>query len=840
MERRGRFWVFVAAFIYALVVVVATWPLVTALGDFLPGSSTDSYMHFWNGWWVNKALQMGSSPYYSTLIFFPEGASLIAHNLAWLSIVPWIVVQRFFAGIVAYNLVFLLNLLLCAVSALALVYVLTENKPAAFVAGLVYLTWPFRFSQLDHPNLISTYWLPITLIFLILWLRRRRLRHAILAGIALALVGYTRWQMLIPAGIVIAVYLLATIPTWVRSRRVWAGLLLTAGVAAILLAPPVTLLASEWQDTITSTDDLLFEGEEAVMQTDLLAYVTPGDEHPLWGDFFKPRYDAYYADRSEGRRYPAYIGVLVLALTAAGLWKKRPASYPWLFVALALISLAMGAVLRVAGQLYPQIPTLYQILEPLTIVRLIRVPDRFNITLALPMAVLAGYGVAAVLARLRGPRTHTFITGLISALIFVEYLAIPIPRLATTVSPYYAQMAGETSDSAVLNVPIDLLRAKEYMFAQTTHGKPIVQGKLARIPPGAFDFVDGHPWLRPVHLNSEMPPWLTDVSRQLSSLASNGIETLILHKIAGPERMLHWQRYLAMTPRYEDDDIAVYTTTPRAGIDFSLLEALQPGIGPVQVLLANGCLRPGDVVAADVAWGTSEALTERYVATLTLQNERGEIVEDTALPVGGEWTTEQWPVNTLVWQYLTIETSPSLANGNYDVILSFQQEEQERNAPAMTIGQVTVGDAQCAQDLPPGAVTLDARFGNRLRLLGYTMNRNGNQLNLTLYWRLIQHMDTNYKIFVHVFGADDVPVAQDDAMPHRGGYPTRFWAAGETVVDDMIVDLSKAPPGTYGLAVGVYDPDTAERLPLVDGAGQSPQDNRLVLPEEVAIPAEGE
>jgi hypothetical protein len=94
-------------------------------------------------------------------------------------------------------------------------------------------------------------------------------------------------------------------------------------------------------------------------------------------------------------------------------------------------------------------------------------------------------------------------------------------------------------------------------------------------------------------------------------------------------------------------------------------------------------------------------------------------------------------------------------------------------------------------------------------------------------------METDYKIFVHVFDpATRVPVAQDDAMPRRWAYPTTFWGSGE-VVDDLIpISLRGVPAGTYGVAVGVYDPATMERLPVTGGAGQLQPDGRLVLPGE--------
>ena len=43
------------------------------------------------------------------------------------------------------------------------------------------------------------------------------------------------------------------------------------------------------------------------------------------------------------------------------------------------------------------------------------------------------------------------------------------------------------------------------------------------------------------------------------------------------------------------------------------------------------------------------------------------------------------------------------------------------------------------------------------------------------------------------------------------------------------VSLEGVAPGTYGVALGVYDPGTLERLSIDDGSAASPSDGRLVL-----------
>jgi hypothetical protein len=188
----------------------------------------------------------------------------------------------------------------------------------------------------------------------------------------------------------------------------------------------------------------------------------------------------------------------------------------------------------------------------------------------------------------------------------------------------------------------------------------------------------------------------------------------------------------------------------------------------------------------------------------------------------------------VAWGYYALRVPPSLPAGTYTITLALVDAATGalQGQPAVA-GRVMVSPSPCAFDTPPGTVGTNALFGDDLRLLGYQLRHPGSKLKLTLHWRSERRMETDYKIFVHVFDpATGVPVAQDDAMPHRGAYPTKFWGPGEAVEDVIPISLRGVLAGGYGIAVGVYDPATMERLPVIDGAGRPQPDGRLVLPGE--------
>jgi hypothetical protein len=828
----------VALLAYIGVAVGMTWPLTAQITTHLPGHTTDTLVHYWNGWWVQQALSEGQSPFHTQYLFYPQGLSLTYHNFAWLNIAGWLALRSWVGEFAAYNLPFLANLALCGSAAFLLSHDVTGDKRAAFLAGLIYQCWPYRMSQLDHPNLISTQWIPLFLLFLIRVVRRGRWQDSVMMGLFLSLTGYTRWQLLIPTAVMGGGYLISVLPNW---RTTWRHtillLLLGGGIAAVTLTPPALRLVRQQR---VAPADLLLEEEENTMQTDLLAYMTPSPTHPVLGSMTQSSYDRYYADRSAGRRFAAYVGVTTLALVLCGVWSTRRDSLPWIAIALALFLLALGPVLRLNGRLYPAVPMPYRWAGWAYVPRLLRAPDRFNMFLALPVSVLAAYGITwgLALAYRRSPRSVTPLSSLIGAAILFEYLATPVPVQHYEMPVFYSQLAAEPGDFAVLNLPLDW-SAKTYMFAQTAHHHPILQGKTARFPEGTFAYLDSHEWLRTMRPFEGIPPGLPDVGRHLASLAGDNVRYVILHKdLVDADQVASWQRYLLVNPRFEDEQIAVYPTAPLAGRDFTLLQELTPGLGIIHVDTSARCLNQGGVLEVDVGWGTSSAPGQSLHVEVSLVADGGGNAQTGRFPLLSDWPTHQWPANTVAWGYYTLQVPPAIAPGDYAITLALLDPvtggHQGLN---VDLGRVTVNEPLCSFDLPPDAVAAVATnviFGNDLRLLGYRAQRDGHDLNLVLYWRAERRMETDYKVFVHVFDLGTrVPVAQDDAMPRRWTYPTTFWAPGEVVDDAIPISLAEVPPGTYGLAVGVYDPVTGERLSAIAGDGHPLADGLLVLSGQV-------
>jgi hypothetical protein len=81
-------------------------------------------------------------------------------------------------------------------------------------------------------------------------------------------------------------------------------------------------------------------------------------------------------------------------------------------------------------------------------------------------------------------------------------------------------------------------------------------------------------------------------------------------------------------------------------------------------------------------------------------------------------------------------------------------------------------------------------------------------------------VDTAYTVFTYLLDTGGQVRGQKDNPPVGGSYPTTLWVPGEVVVDRYEIPIvADAAPGQYAIEVGMYDPATIVRLPVLDPGG---------------------
>jgi hypothetical protein len=665
-------------------------------------------------------------------------------------------------------------------------------------------------------------------------LNHGRKRDAVLGGIFVALLGITRWQLLLMGGMLIGLYVLYRCLTD-KGCRTWRslGLLgLTGVVAGILMAPLLVPVISH-QSPRTFLEDIAV-AEPLIYQTDLLAYLLPSSRHPVWGDQLAPL-RANLAHENVLR--PPFLGYAVLGLALYGTVKRWRQAGFWLLAACLYLFLALGPELMVNGQLYPGVPMPYRLVGEWLLTPIVRRPHRFNLFLALPVAMLAALGVAELLCR-RPLRNKAFaVVVVLGALILFEYAQIPYRTMRPATPDWYHQLAEEPGEFGLLDLPMHPRGYdKWYMLYQTIHQKPIVEGHVSRIPREAYAFLDSTPFLKRLHEENVMDPGLADVTHQLQPLAEAGVRYIILHqKYGSDEQMAAWRDWLTFEPVHEDTGLVVYRTEPRLGRDFTLAHKLTDDIGLIRVAASGErTIRAGPgVIDVEARWASIAAPDRDYDACLNLVNVRGEVARSECWPLGAQRPSSQWQANEVVRGEYSLQVDPFLEGGEHALTLTLVDAASgvDQGSP-VTLGQFVIEALPRVFSEPTPSQESDVQFGESILLRGYDLQLLPDSLELLLYWQARQRPERSYKVFVHLVDpSTGSVVAQNDAVPRQWMYPTHWWESGEVVEDLVALPLDGIPSGRYLLRIGIYDPDTAIRLSPTSEGGKRYAEDMVILTE---------
>jgi len=183
-------------------------------------------------------------------------------------------------------------------------------------------------------------------------------------------------------------------------------------------------------------------------------------------------------------------------------------------------------------------------------------------------------------------------------------------------------------------------------------------------------------------------------------------------------------------------------------------------------------------------------------------------------------------------------TFPGTHDDTREVIAGHLERQASRvdeitvNGVSATCYQLHEGGARFVPSEP--SIRRELRLGQGIRFLGYDLPTGritpGETLSVRFYWQASQPVETSYKVFRHLVGPDGQRYGQVDSVPQGYARPTSSWLPGETILDDCEIEVSvDAPPGSYTLQVGLYDPETMERLPVFDHSGRRLEQDRFLI-----------
>jgi hypothetical protein len=828
-------------FAYAIMAAVMTYPLLLQLSVGVASHSQDVWILLWDNWWVQHALATGQNIFFTTLMFYPNGVSLAAHSFSFTHTAISLLFQVFTDPIAAYNLGIFLIFPVSGLGMYWLAREVTRSRWAAWIAGLIYAFAPYHMTQaLGHPHLSYVQFIPFAVLFVLKAIATPRVKYLVAAIVGFTLTAYAGPHLLVLAFTWLALFL--PFAFLAERRRVDRGAIVSVSaivMGTLLLSLPLILPAA--LDVLSGQSmEELQTGDFDNTQTDALAYFVPTRYQPVFGAALTDT----YRNLGKNNQWMPYLGYAALLLAVAGVATQRRRALGWLIAGLTCIVLALGAQLRVNGVTYTDIPLPFTVLQNVFPFSFLRSPDRFNVVVSLSLAVLAAFGFAALERRWPGSRRGLAVIA--SGLIVFEYLSVPYPMMSPPVSsPFFEQLALDADTQGIVDLPMGRNLSKVYLYWQTIHHQPLVEGHVSRTPAHAYDFIDGNallsrwraeqplesdPFLQALRQGNHVDPALVDVSHQLRQLADAGVRYIVLHKkFARPDQLAAWRDWLTFSPVYEDDELVVYRTDPQWGRDFTPAYSLNDAIGLIRATLLepdqNGLIR------VDARWASRSSPGRDYDVCLHFVNAANQVAQSQCGPLASDWPTANWGASEVVRGGYDLHVDALRPSGRYTLTVALADGPADRAVgPAAAIGLVNVDPAQrvTVESLPTH--NLKAVWGDVIRLNGYGLGVASDSLELTVYWQALRSMQTSYKVFVHV--VDPVTgaiVAQDDSVPRHWTHPTNTWQPGEVVEDTLAVPLSGVAPGEYQLFIGLYDAVTGERLAAFSTDGQRQPDDAVLI-----------
>jgi hypothetical protein len=235
---------------------------------------------------------------------------------------------------------------------------------------------------------------------------------------------------------------------------------------------------------------------------------------------------------------------------------------------------------------------------------------------------------------------------------------------------------------------------------------------------------------------------------------------------------------------------------------------------------ADSAIPPGTEMSGKLFWQVTKQTDRDYLVEFSLQGSSQDKYVITETPVSPAYPVDRWRRNEIVGAAYEFRIPAAAPAGNYPLLATLLDTQTgEAVGPAVTLATVTVEAIERNFELPQNVTPISAVINDEIELVGYNLVDQTvaprESFGLTLYWRTLRPPEDNYTVFVHAVGPDQVMRGQWDSVPGQGEAPTAGWLPGEVIEDHYQVPMAKdAPPWKYDVFVGMYNPETNERLRL--------------------------
>ncbi|MDM8528817.1 glycosyltransferase family 39 protein [Anaerolineales bacterium HSG24] len=210
----------------------------------------------------------------------------------------------------------------------------------------------------------------------------------------------------------------------------------------------------------------------------------------------------------------------------------------------------------------------------------------------------------------------------------------------------------------------------------------------------------------------------------------------------------------------------------------------------------------GQPLMVDVLWSVEQGTEHnQHAPTVSLYPlDQSEVIAVNSAPI------EAWADNLRISRHL-LSLPLTLERGRYQLYAGDQP-----------LGEIDLRHFE----LPDPTLSQPANrvvFNDQIAIIGYRFIPTEDYISVRLAWQSRRSPLPDYTVFVQLIDMEtNERVAGFDSQPVQGAWPTSRWLTNEVIMDEILIavppDLSS---GYYSIIVGLYQPETGQRLTLANG-----------------------
>ncbi len=465
---------------FAAAAIVMTIPLALRFGTHCPAlhELRDPLLNIWI---INGNLQRlgAGEALFEANIFHPHPNSLVfSEHLLGLSLLCAPLRAVGMGPVSSYNALLVASFVLSGFTAYLLATHLTGRRDAAVLAGIIYAFAPFKFAQLNHIQMLASFWMPLCFLAGHRYLRGRSLGWGILFFAAWILQLLTCWYYFFFLGLALILATIFIVAQGWRPRRrdLLTGVVGTASVVAAALVLALPYLQERARDpgftrTIREAD---------FYAAKLNSYLNTTELNRVWGTLEL----GDSPTRTEHQLFPGLAAIALGITGAVGAWRNKERALLF-YLALTVVAgcLSFGPYLHRMGLRIP-LPylLLYHVVPGF---KALRTPARLAALVLLGVSVLAARGWAS------SRKTRRW-WALATGVLLVEYFSAPIPLLPVpgrdALPAVYQWLSEQGPRGPILELPMptseeqETIRDAMYVYYSLFHRRQTVNGLSGYVP----------------------------------------------------------------------------------------------------------------------------------------------------------------------------------------------------------------------------------------------------------------------------------------------------------------------------------------------------------------------